>query len=95
MTAEPATYELPENMRVEDCAALDQFLRDTNDRAVRINAAHTVKFGGLAAQTIAAHQKIRGAGDTALTIDAPSEGMRNALTMMGLDALLDQTGAAA
>lgn len=92
MTVEPATYQLPENMRVEDCVALDQFLRDAADRPVQLDAAQTAKFGGLAAQVIAAHQKIRAGGGATLVIDAPSDGLHAALNTLGLVALLDQQG---
>jgi chemotaxis protein CheX len=88
MTAEPATFELPEMMRAEGCSTLDAFIRASPAQTVRIDGQHVKTFSGLAAQLIAGHQKIRANGDHDLEIINPSEGLIDAMTQLGLAAAL-------
>lgn len=89
MTAEPVTFDLPETMKVEECHALDQFLRATPDCTIHLNGQNVQKFGGLAAQTVAAHQRFRQQDSHAIHFVSPSEALVNALTLLGLGELLN------
>ena len=94
MTADPAIYILPQNMRVEECHALDQFIRENADQAIQLDGQHVEKLGGLAAQLIVAHQVLRG---DALTIGVsdPSPALTEALGILGLSDVLGTEGEAA
>lgn len=81
------TYDLPPVMRTEDCAALHDFLGEHADVPVVLNGAAVHKFSGQAAQVICAHRGWRAGGCCDLTVAGASDGLRTALTLLGLDAL--------
>ena len=90
MTAEPVVFDLPETMKVEECHALDQFIRGTPDCTIYLSGRHVKKFSGLGAQTAAAHNHMRQQDGQAVRIIDPSDTLINALVMLGLsDLLLD------
>lgn len=88
MTAEPVVFDLPETMRVEECHALDQFIRGTPDCTIYLSGQHVKKFSGLGAQTAAAHNRMRQQDGQAVQIINPSEVLIDALAMLGLSDLL-------
>ncbi|WP_375254830.1 hypothetical protein [Yoonia sp.] len=91
MTADPAIYALPQTMRVEECHALDQFLRQNGDQAIRIDGHQVEKIGGLAAQLIVAHQNLR--GDAApISITTPSSALTEAMGILGLSDVFGVNG---
>jgi hypothetical protein len=89
MTAEPATFELPETIKVEECYTLDQFIRSADDRPIVLNGQRVKKFGGQAAQLIAAHRNVRHGTETQIAIANPSDALRSALATLALSYLLD------
>ena len=88
MTAEPVVFDLPETMKVEECHALDQFIRGTPDCTIYLCGRHVKKFSGLGAQTAAAHNHMRQQDGQAIRIIDPSDTLINALAMLGLSDLL-------
>lgn len=88
MTAEMATYVLPETVKVEECHALDQFIRSRADCAIQLQGHKVQKFGGLAAQLIAAHQQIRHDTENQISLINPSDALSSSLATLGLGHLL-------
>ncbi|MGJ8623647.1 MAG: hypothetical protein ACSHW1_12810 [Yoonia sp.] len=85
-------YALPEILRMEECTALDTFLRDHADQPVQLDGQQVQKLGGLAAQAIVAHLTIRAEGAATLELCNTSDAMRDAFALLGLSAFLDQSG---
>jgi anti-anti-sigma regulatory factor len=90
MTVEPATFALAETIRVEECHTLDQFIRSAGDRPIILDGQQVKKFGGQAAQLIAAHQNMRRDTETRIAISNPSDALTSALATLGLSHLQDK-----
>lgn len=94
MTADPVLYALPQTLRVEECHALDQFIRKHGDQPVHLNGQNVEKLGGLAAQLIVAHQSFRDEG-SAIKVVNPSAALIDAMAILDLSDALEIAGEAA
>ena len=88
MTADAATFQLPEAMKIDACQALHAFLLEAQDQPVRIDCSAVKRLGGLAAQLIAMGAKTWAHKGHAFEILNPSEGFQDSLETLGITHLL-------
>lgn len=92
MTADSDVFVLPEALKLEECQRLDRFLRETDSKNIQLDGTAVTRMGGMAAQLIAAHQSIRTAGGTQITVTNPSDGMIAAFETLDLGHVLASKG---
>lgn len=86
------TFMLPELIRMEDCDAIDAFLRSCEGKTAQLEGGNVRKCGGMAAQLILAHQGFYRAQGKDVTVTAPSAELAAALNTLGLGRILTQAG---
>ena len=88
MTADAATFELPESMKIDACQQFHAFLLEAQDKPVHIECGGVKRLGGLAAQLIAMGMQTWSREGQTFEIMNPSQGFQDSLETLGLANLL-------
>jgi len=94
MPEDTDTFSLPAVIKMEDCDAIDAFLRNCEGAKIQLDGENVQKLGGMAAQLILAHQVFHRAQGRDLTVTVPSAELAAALDTMGLGKILAVSGSA-
>jgi len=86
MSANLASFDLPERPTQDDCDALFEFL-DENlpDCDIAINAQETTRLGALTLQVLISGAKYAEENDRKFVLSAPSDGVINSLCRLGIE----------
>ncbi|MEO1639374.1 MAG: STAS domain-containing protein [Pseudomonadota bacterium] len=68
MTNDTSRFALPAVVRMEDCEALSQFLKDARGAAATVDCSGVTRLGGLAAQMIIVAKRTWAADDQPLEL---------------------------
>lgn len=89
MPSDTVTFDLPPVLKLEECQQLHAFLLESVGTPVTLNCAAVTRLGGLPAQLITMAARTWAAEDVPLELADPSDGFRESLQTLGLDAVLD------
>jgi len=93
VTASTATFILPSALTFDACAALHAFLLQAQGGDVVLDGAHVTRIGGICAQLLASASIIWAASGRNLTLQNPSDTLRDGLQSLALWPLPQQKGA--